>query len=364
MTIEFKTNKNVYILGAGFSVPAGIPTIDNFFDKTKEVLNSLDPNKDKRAFEAIKTLLELRFQSAAAAYWTKTNLDNIEELFSFISAIDEGYSLVNSVVDSIAITIEKLKSEPGNFGNKIYLEDFILNQKYQKFRRLDERAYAYLDFNNYQRIVASLLGNIYATDDDAENAFITFNYDTVLEETLNSLEIDYSYYLGKVSYETINTNYNESVSLLKLHGSVNWGFPGTRGSKLTIYKNSSECFQKSKSIAIIPPTWNKHIDGQTEKVWQQAVKELKTATRIIIIGFSFPETDNHVKYLLSAGLKDNISLRNVLFINPMEENEAKRKLSKVFSDSLFINDKVLISRTKIENFIDKQENLKLINRAS
>lgn len=133
---------------------------------------------------------------------------------------------------------------------------------------------------------------------------------------------------------------------------------------MTIYKNSSECFQKSKSIAIIPPTWNKHIDGQTEKVWQQAVKELKTATRIIIIGFSFPETDNHVKYLLSAGLKDNISLRNVLFINPMEENEAKRKLSKVFSDSLFINDKVLISRTKIENFIDKQENLKLINRAS
>lgn len=350
MSVEYKTNKNVYILGAGFSVPAGIPTIASFFDKTKEVLNLLDPEKDKRAYDSILRLLEFRYASSSAAYWTKVNLDNIEELFSFISAMEEGYGLIDSVVDSIAITIDRSIEFPEFDEHRIYnIDREELNKRYEKFVEADANGFLLL-LNGYQKIVSKLLGT--HIDNDAENSFITFNYDTILEETLSSLGVGSSYHLGKVSYETDWQNYEESVSVLKLHGSINWGFPGTRGSKLTVYKNQIDCFKRSKSFAIIPPTWNKQIYGQTRKVWIQAINELRTATRIVFIGFSFPETDNHVKYLLSLGLRDNISLRNIIFINPMSKNEAENKLSNVFSESLFRNNKIKIIENTIESFIN------------
>jgi hypothetical protein len=48
------------------------------------------------------------------------------------------------------------------------------------------------------------------------------------------------------------------------------------------------------------------------------VRALSKATRIILIGFSLPATDIHIKYLLAAGLQENISLRNIYCFNPDE----------------------------------------------
>lgn len=51
-----------------------------------------------------------------------------------------------------------------------------------------------------------------------------------------------------------------------------------------------------------------------------------------MIGFSIPPTDTHFKYLLSAGLRDNISLRQVLFINPDET--IRQSVNKIFRPEL------------------------------
>jgi superfamily I DNA/RNA helicase len=45
---------------------------------------------------------------------------------------------------------------------------------------------------------------------------------------------------------------------------------------------------------------------------QQVLEEDQAA---IIIGYSLPATDSHFKYLMSAGLRDNISFRKILFVN-------------------------------------------------
>jgi hypothetical protein len=61
-------------------------------------------------------------------------------------------------------------------------------------------------------------------------------------------------------------------------------------------------------------------------VWDAAVRALRTATRIVILGYSIPPIDAHFKYLLAAGLQENISLRKIFFVNPAldGEHEAER----------------------------------------
>ena len=110
------------------------------------------------------------------------------------------------------------------------------------------------------------------------------------------------------------------VRLLKLHGSLNWGYcPGCKrivswdlntyfqkhyidsfsekgksiyipiGTQLHEYKHCGENKVKPEPI-IIPPTWDKlyHYESLA-KVWRQAAIELSEAENIIVIGYSLPE---------------------------------------------------------------------------
>jgi hypothetical protein len=42
MSSDIHTNHNVYILGAGFSVPGGLPTIANFIDVMRDSIGWLE----------------------------------------------------------------------------------------------------------------------------------------------------------------------------------------------------------------------------------------------------------------------------------------------------------------------------------
>ncbi|HKV38432.1 MAG TPA: hypothetical protein VJX67_04400 [Blastocatellia bacterium] len=71
---------------------------------------------------------------------------------------------------------------------------------------------------------------------------------------------------------------------------------------------------------MIPPTWHKVFSSALWGIWGKAVDAIRTATRLIIIGFSMPPSDTHFKYLLAAGLRDNISLQSVIFVNPKADH--------------------------------------------
>jgi len=58
------------------------------------------------------------------------------------------------------------------------------------------------------------------------------------------------------------------------------------------------------------------------------VAALRTATNVIILGYSVPTTDLHFRYLLAAGLQDNISLRKVLFVNPGLQDKPGKEAEK------------------------------------
>ena len=103
-------------------------------------------------------------------------------------------------------------------------------------------------------------------------------------------------------------NNDTSIKLIKLHGAINW-----------------KTANNNKTL-IVPPTWNKS-DPQIRKLWDMAYKEIMGAKRIIVLGYSFPETDIYVKSLLALALNENKILQNIFFINPDKDIARKACLS-------------------------------------
>jgi hypothetical protein len=81
---------------------------------------------------------------------------------------------------------------------------------------------------------------------------------------------------------------------------------------------------------LVAPTWQKSLGGYLSAVWGEAVSALRTATRVVIMGYSVPQTDQHFRYLLAAGLQGNISLRTVIIVNRDESKEFRQRLSTLF----------------------------------
>ncbi len=207
------------------------------------------------------------------------------------------------------------------------------------------------------------------------DTIITFNYDTLIEQALIDLGQNFTYALGpdleaywKPSGESLGMNRvaPDSLQLLKLHGSLNWGSSATnrtmmkffqwpmvevagreneekQSSRLVpaverldadwplsddfvlIYENYEGLRQNHFIPLLAPPTWQKVLTGALSRVWNAAVGAMRTATNVVILGYSVPVTDQHFRYLIAAGLQDNISLRKVFFVNPVLKDERARE---------------------------------------
>jgi hypothetical protein len=83
-----------------------------------------------------------------------------------------------------------------------------------------------------------------------------------------------------------------------------------------------------ESPLIVPPTWSK---GEHHKilqvVWQHAAQHLSEAERIIVIGYSLPESDLFFRFLYGLGTIGDHPLRQFLLIDPIPD--VKRKFDEL-----------------------------------
>ena len=347
----FENDHNVYILGAGFSCEAGYPLVHNFMDKMREAALT------KQGLERgeLEAVLRFRKEASAAAYRTTFDPENIEDLFSLSVATDnrsDKRDMQIAIVETLTYCKNAAFDRVEPFPNTLLHENETV-EGFEVNKVTGQPIYPLIDkFKLYTGIMTGKWGETPLTS----NSFITFNYDLVLEEAFQMWDIPFRYDglpqdnseffreqgLGhRLEYhETQNTFVREqtqinAVSLMKLHGSINWAEDFRKKDKeqrlfhiftsyadipaYHIHFNILAADNDSKELVLTPPVWDK---GTTQGhrpllgVWSEAIKSLKTATRIIIIGYSLPPTDAHFRYLLAAGLKDNISLNKIIFINP------------------------------------------------
>jgi hypothetical protein len=339
---NLRNDHNVYILGAGFSAEAEMPLIRDFLLRMRDGYDWLVSQGRKEEARSVAKVLEYRLRATSAAYWVNLDLENIETLFSLASA-DSG-EIDKDVRIAIAATLDFARKTNPSLPTNVHvagpsqLFNPIQNIHPQWARKIpstytqgeDRGMY---QFSKYAYHCAALLGMFGEGRVKGHNTFITFNYDTLVEEALTELKVPFGYGFKADTvefhsgcggrFETVG------VPVLKLHGSVNWARQNS-SNKLDCFASYEALMQEKRLPELIPPTWKKVFERQLQEIWNTAVQEMATATRIVVIGFSIPSTDLHFKYLLAAGLQNNVSLREILFVDPCDEEIIQQKAKLLF----------------------------------
>lgn len=313
---DINIDKNVYLLGAGFSKEIGLPLQDDFLLVAKEVYF-----KNPEKYKHFKTVFDYQDELSKMRKFLNYPLLNLEHLFNLIemnSFYSKGGDVTKIKEDFTKLICDVLIDRTPN----------PFTHDSSEFSKIDSRFFKYLSF----------LG-LFIKDDKYElqthqDTIISFNYDLVLEataciynwgrskihkfkESSNLLSFNTTFEKENIIVENINPYFTKdipnsyfppnaiyqdnetSIKLLKLHGSINWK---TADNK----------------TFIVPPTWNKS-NPQIRKLWKIAYEEIKNAKRIIVLGYSFPETDIYVKSLLALAVNENKILQNIFFINPNKD---------------------------------------------
>jgi hypothetical protein len=367
-----ENDHNVYIIGAGFSVGAGYPVMRDFFARMRDSLEWLVQQRRFYECSAIEAVLEFRLRGASAAYRTPLDLENIEELFSLASASGDT-QLPAYMQVAIAATLDYCAKTVGQtqpVGTPVVLSpDSPLRSTLDptQWPQADAEAFRFVEGFSYLRVhqmrtlTSSLVGQFSEPSKQRKNTFITFNYDLLLEESLTQGGLQVDYGIGADAISTSTPWLHETgIKVYKLHGSVNWSLPSDKNGLLIINDRYDPLTEVSPIPFVVPPTWRKDFGAPLATVWNSALRALRTATRIVVIGFSIPETDQHFRYLLAAGMRDNISLRQVLFVDPAVES-LKARIARILRPQLVAEGTVrLVPRTAIE--LVNAEQLRQIGR--
>lgn len=340
--------KNVFILGAGFSAPAGIPVMRHFMTKARELYEDPDgplSDNEKQRFEKVfSRATELSKTQASVS----TDLEHLENIFSLID-MDTEYgsaegrrigTLRSEFVYLLLRTIEctSLDSYPtdvrpdqvGKPSHSISALNF--HPKSAAYKGLPGYLHQPNDTKYYWLYdYFAFLASKGAGESPIRDTFITFNYDLLMDKAIYNIDgIAPSYCLEYDQARFENMQKDGKTLLLKLHGSTNWlycykchalsvfnktlPFVPNSAKHLETFGNSylnryylqcSKCQETGKiSPVVVPPTWNKSDFRELMRpVWRRALKELSEARRICVIGFSMPETDLFFRHLISLALE-------------------------------------------------------------
>jgi hypothetical protein len=337
------TDRNVFILGAGFSADAGAPLLKDFLDRSRQFMD--DPSsgleEDERGY--FNDVFEFRREMAQAREKVSIDLDNIEELFGLVEVsrrlgIDKQKTR-DATVYMIAKTLELAVQPAGPSRRPIrfdvkadFSKEFRAANNHGLFRQLPGYGVEMLTADIYQYFAALACGMF---DDPKRqmaraNTFITFNYDLILDHALQRLQIQPDYQLDLSLLQTFDLPAaGRKCSLLKLHGSANWGVCGECRERVLVLQDKvgdsprefrsricEKCHKQLFQPLLIPPSWDKsEYHSIMTPVWAKAVAELKAATRICIIGYSMPPSDLFFKYLLTMALSENHGLYKLLVVD-------------------------------------------------
>ncbi len=217
-------NSNVYLLGAGFSAEAGLPTIADFLNQMRDSTDWLAQQGRQAELTAVDAVLEFRHHAAAAGYRVNVDLDNIEDLFSLAAALPQ-QAASRDVQAAIGATLNysQSRSRPPQVRMRVSAaRGWPITPAWRAAASRVSPAPDSEDVecSAYDYYASVLAGRTSSTDKPNRNIVITFNYDLLLEEALDRLAIPFSYGLGtdNVTYDSTarSTTEPEEGSLLIL----------------------------------------------------------------------------------------------------------------------------------------------------
>ena len=340
----------VIILGAGASFADGAPLQKNLINKY------FDSISQEKTEESQTELINKYFEM----FWGIDIVSGTEDLTSFPTFED-----CLGILDTA-----KNRNENFKLNSKEDLNKFR-NSLIFLIAKTIERELGHGPSVNHEQLVKRLIkeGTLNST------AFISFNYDIIIDNILTKLrelkdlDLDYGIEFMNFDWEKDGNedswgkaDPNKSLYLLKIHGSLNWLYcptcnqieitPKTKGAVKAFVK--SEKCKTCKTFMepiIIPPTYFKDMNNvYLQQIFQKSDQILRNAKRIFICGYSLPEADLHIKYLLKRAELLNQNQPDFFIINNHREkrdaNEEKARFLQFFKNK----DKIHYTELSFENF--------------
>lgn len=417
-------NKDIYILGAGASVSAGLPIqsqiIKGIFELRQNDVDSI-ANLTFMDTDDISLLIpgayinfcKFRFDLAIfiiALFGSKSDKNKMDFISNSIDSNDvineDDLSAIFNIIVGYNITLEDVFT----FFDKSY----ITTEYFREFSDSDLSRYhnalksciifvislntirgqkhsIYSEFAHYlvdKRLCAS--------QSDDSFAIISMNWDTLLDYSLhheclkredinkknrNNISIDYCCYDmnldGGMPSVHIKARNRYNIKLMKVHGSTNWLVCSNCGRLFThhtsniaignLYGSTGQSDIKCVSCAknmmnyqlrpvIITPTFMKSLDSVPLKnIWHNASLDLADANTVYFIGYSFPEADFELKYILKKYINRHTTIKVVLHESdsPQFYSEKMRKLSN--KSKSIIQSKLGLPESRYRSFFSSNE---------
>ena len=182
-----------------------------------------------------------------------------------------------------------------------------------------------------------LVAALREADELRKVVFVSTNYDILIdnaltEEHAHGTNLDYGVDFRNFERQDDwrRPNINRRVSLFKPHGSLNWLFCPTC--------NELEITPKEKGVVtrlisdftnavcplcesvymplIVPPTFYKDLNNVfLSTIWNKTDIALRKVQHIVFCGYSFPDADIHIKYLLKRAQTNRDSPLKVTVVN-------------------------------------------------
>jgi len=210
-----------------------------------------------------------------------------------------------------------------------------------------------------------LIRNLSIADKLKDTVFVSTNYDILIDNSLieEARNSGINYGVDFVNKQDLVRNQRPKktgVKLFKLHGSLNWLYCSTCNTlRLTPFEKSfsefvSTCNECSSfySPIIIPPTYFKNMSNVfISQVWNNAENALKNVDNIIFCGYSFPDADIHIKYLLKRIEKNRSNLPpEIKVFNFHEGKSPEMKTAEKDRYKRFFGAKVIYEDISFEDF--------------
>lgn len=336
-------DKTVYVLGAGFSIPAGGTSKDLLISKIFELSEKNEAIFKGDSIAEFKDFLSNTMQIPEELFdcvplediftpLDRCLIDNI----SFRNLDIDGIHRIRELVyDLIGKTLKELLKD----GDKKYIDDFA-EYLVDKASVRKKGGYRFTD----------------------PLSVISLNWDILLDDSIkkvidrkykNDAVVDYCCYISSLDAEDDSDmpglemlgRDGFNVKLLKLHGSFNWLQCPKCQRAYVDYRNKISAHQYSDGVNcrhcgehfgngvsnklqsnLIMPTFLKNLlNPQYKLIWQNAGIELAEAKKIVFIGYSLPVDDFEMRQLLARMVRNDAEIEVVDFGKEDDDNIAEVK---------------------------------------
>ncbi len=322
--------KSVFILGAGFSYSAGVPTQASLLSTIVKHKNTFEPKYETAKIKIIDFITSI---------FPSIEYIDIEEVFTIL---DRG---VNEKERFITFSWQELYDLRNSL---VYLVLYVIDEALQNVNCKV--------INEYTKFIQYLIN--LRKSDNSDLTIISTNWDNLLEKYIENfivnetnIKTDYCIYTYKLNDKThipditLKAKGFNNIKILKLHGSINWLYCSNCKrmyiDDLSIGIEKKECeyciddnVNKSglniEPMIITPTLLKEYHNLYIQGIWQNAFIELQEATKVVFIGYSLPKIDFELKYLLKKSIqKLDIT---VVLASGDEDGEAHKNYQRLFGN--------------------------------